>query len=399
MPLAPLAVTIKLEDILCRDEGDGWGNAEPYLWTVFFKMDGSTCILNDDLTLSGSALVVPTPGSHGNLLDISVDEGDTILVPSIIGEWNTTLSPIPPPPSLGSLTSGVSGIVGFVCILMEEDNFSDNGAEAGHRAFSDSVQSVLNGMINSHSFIDLAITQSDVAKFADDAKRAIANAVKNQQDFFDNVWSWLNPDDVIGSTVFTFTHNELQNNMFEAFYERWTDEGDWELRGHIVSAPVCTFDLAAHFAKSLCRDVDLQPLRKFRHTRPGELRGLRDWLAFLGRNNAELARVVLHDKALQEALVDLLAGAVRAADDLDAPVPAEYFRVGKLLLEAFAKGGGRRARIDAGRLLSLLHLAEGKSPAEIIGILSRISPGRHPRDTSGNRVSTMRGPTGKKHQL
>jgi hypothetical protein len=49
-----LRVWMKLDNIRCYDEGDGWGDAEPYLWTVFFKIDGARPsdlkpIVGDDL--------------------------------------------------------------------------------------------------------------------------------------------------------------------------------------------------------------------------------------------------------------------------------------------------------------------------------------------------------------
>lgn len=92
-----LQTYVSLDRIHCYDEGDGIGSAEPYLWTVFSKVDGDTVVLGDDLFLHGTATVVTTPGSHGNLGDSGVDGGDTVAIPAAIGECQTTLKPIPVP--------------------------------------------------------------------------------------------------------------------------------------------------------------------------------------------------------------------------------------------------------------------------------------------------------------
>ncbi|MBD3677613.1 MAG: hypothetical protein HUJ27_04335 [Rhodobacteraceae bacterium] len=47
-----LQLNLDLDRIKCHDEGDGWGSAEPYLWTVFFKADGTTVAVTDALALS-----------------------------------------------------------------------------------------------------------------------------------------------------------------------------------------------------------------------------------------------------------------------------------------------------------------------------------------------------------
>jgi hypothetical protein len=83
-----LRVWMKLGHIHCYDEGDGWGDAEAYLWTVYFKIDGDGVALTDDLKLSGTAPVVTTPGSHGNLGTSDVNAGDDVPILSAIGEWS-----------------------------------------------------------------------------------------------------------------------------------------------------------------------------------------------------------------------------------------------------------------------------------------------------------------------
>lgn len=147
-----LNLTLQLDHIHCFDEGDGWGNAEPYLWTVFFKIDGTTCQVTEDLRLSGTATVITTPGSHGNLGTTDVDAGDDVSIPEPIGLFQTTLKPIPTPASLSGLVPDVPGVAGVACILMEEDNVSDDGAEAGHAALNAGVRNALDQIIATRTF-------------------------------------------------------------------------------------------------------------------------------------------------------------------------------------------------------------------------------------------------------
>ena len=62
MARPPMRWLINLNPLDCHDEGDGIGDAEPYLWTIFFKCDGSTLAVSDAGKIEGSALTFPTPG-------------------------------------------------------------------------------------------------------------------------------------------------------------------------------------------------------------------------------------------------------------------------------------------------------------------------------------------------
>jgi hypothetical protein len=90
-----LPVSVKLSSIYCRDEADGIGDAEPYLWAILFKIDGETIRQAPGLPLLvGDAVFHFGPGSHGNLGTRSVDAGETVQIPAAIGEWHTGLQPI-----------------------------------------------------------------------------------------------------------------------------------------------------------------------------------------------------------------------------------------------------------------------------------------------------------------
>jgi hypothetical protein len=53
-----LNLTIKLNKLHCYDESDGPGDAKPYLWTVFFKVDEDTVTVTEKLGLQGTATVI-----------------------------------------------------------------------------------------------------------------------------------------------------------------------------------------------------------------------------------------------------------------------------------------------------------------------------------------------------
>ena len=127
-----LDVELRLTNLHCFEEGDSAGSAEPYLWTVFFKIDGDTTVVNDKNALQGTATVVGTPGNHGNLPNHDVDPGENILIPAAIGVFNTRLRPIPLVVPIGDVTE-VGGAVGVITVLMEQDNTSNSDVAQGHR--------------------------------------------------------------------------------------------------------------------------------------------------------------------------------------------------------------------------------------------------------------------------
>lgn len=73
MARSSVRVRVQIADLLCRDEADGIGDAEPYLWPIFFKIDGDNYVVANGLT--GNPWIASTLGGHGNLDDTDVDAG------------------------------------------------------------------------------------------------------------------------------------------------------------------------------------------------------------------------------------------------------------------------------------------------------------------------------------
>jgi hypothetical protein len=376
-----LRVWLKLDRIHCHDEGDGWGSAEPYLWTVFFKIDGDTVALTESLTLSGTPTVVATPGSHGNLGDTDVDAGDDLSIPSAIGDWSPFLTPIPVPASLKPLVGDdLPGVAGVVCVLMEEDNVTDDGAEAGHAALNTAVASALADIIATRSFSNPDITEEEIDQYMEAVRDAVSDAVKSQQSFFENLWSWLNEDDTVGTRVFFWKHGDLADGDPIDFAQRWEDEGDWELFGHINATVVCTAEAAAA-ASDILDAMFSRVSRNMRSFRDREVGGtnLQLWWSLAERNSPQLGYSLRRDPQLVEAAAALMGAVPELLENREAPLSRDHVGHARRILQRLREVGNRQTRIDASRALDVLGHLQGRTVREAIELLSSVQPGRTPR--------------------
>ncbi len=374
-----LNATLQLDRIHCFDEGDGWGNAEPYLWTAFFKIDGTTCHVTDDLRLAGTATVVTTPGSHGNLGTTDVAAGDNVTIPSQIGLFQTTLKPIPTPAALSNIVPDIPAIIGVVCVLMEEDNVSDDGAEAGHAALNAGVMSALNQIIATRSFTNQDITEAEINKFVGAIEDKVKDAIKNQQNFFENIWSWLNADDTIGSKVFFFTQDQLAPGKTVNFSERFKNEGDWQLFGHAIATVQCPAEAVANLGKILSGQktaYDADGMRRFRDTDFRKMPGLQEWWQKAERLAPHVAQAAILDRSMHAAAAGLLKGAGDLLKQRDKAIPEAVIRHAQTVFQGLLKSGNREAKKVAAQGLQVLPALNGKTPNQAFELLSKVTPMR-----------------------
>lgn len=365
---------VRLDWIHCYDEGDGWGNAEPYLWTVFFKIDGSGVRVTEALKLSGNAVVEPTPGSHGNLGDNDVDAGDDVRIPSAIGEWKTLLRPIPVPDSIKPLVDDLPAVVGVVCVLMEEDNVSDAGAEAGHNALNSGVAAALEKIIATRSFSNPDIKPQEIDQYLDAVAAGVSAAVEDEQGFFENIWSWLNADDTIGSKVFYWK----QDDIFPApvyFSQRWENEGDWEIFGHVnatVACPASGLAAGSHVLDSIFQTAAPR-MREFRDSEFAGT-GLAAWWALAERNAPELTFALQKEDSTAAAAGYLLKELPGLLDCRDDPLPEGYLDRLDELLRAVSKTGSRQARRDTALILDVLPQVRDMTAGQVLEFLDSHPP-------------------------
>jgi hypothetical protein len=379
-----LRVWMKLDHIHCYDEGDGWGSAEPYLWTIFFKVDGESVFVIDALRLSGNAVVRSTPGSHGNLGVDDVDAGDDFPVPAVLGEWNPFLSPIPVPDSIRPFVDDVGGIVGVACVLMEADNVTDDGAEAGHQALNGAVRSAMDEVIATRSFTNPDIDSAEIDQYMSDIQSRVQDAVEGEQNLFENLWSFLNPDDTIGFRVFYFKHDELAAGATIPFSQRWRNEGDWELFGHISASVACPARALAGLSETLqdLFDQASPAMKRFRDEEMSQRPGLGRWWELAERNVSQLLPMITGDSELQHSIETLMRVAQKAILGGDETIPPDDLGAVESIMNRLQHEGGRQARLDASRALAALKHLQGRTFAEAIEFLSSVAPARYPTASS-----------------
>lgn len=371
-----LRVLIKLERINCFDEGDGIGSAEPYLWTVFFTIDGQTTFVSESLKLVGEADVIFTPGSHDNLGTSSVDPG-IVIVPAAIGERSLTLVPIPLPASVHEIAGvDLPGIAGIICVLMEEDNVTDAGAEAGHQSLNLAIKSVLDEVIATRTPTNTTPTDEEIEDLIEDVSEKVSDAIAEQQGFFENIWSFLNADDQIGSKAFFFTGDKLLDEGPIHFSQRFENHGDWEIVGVASATVICPANtLAARIGK-----VDPRLLDRLRDFRDKNFAGsqLGRWWELAERHAPALALAFENEPELARAAAGLASELPAILDRPESYLTKEQLGYVDALLSGLERSGSRRARIDAGRAKGILPLLQGLTVQQAIELFSKITPGRYP---------------------
>ncbi len=229
-----LHVVVHLHRIHCYMEGDGWGSAEPYLWSIFFKIDGTTVQQdpNNPFALVGGAEFYFGPGSHGNLSSHDVDPGDSVSA-GPAGVWQTKLSRITVYNPFQKTTAAAPGIVGAVFVLMEENAISDSDAEAGHKALNAYVQKRINEFVLALDLFELTVEANKLAieeglsssealekvlkarvgelkdALADGAKAEIKKAIKGELNIFQKLLAFFDADAMIGNHAVTYSLDEI----------------------------------------------------------------------------------------------------------------------------------------------------------------------------------------------
>ncbi len=369
----------------------------PYIWTVFFKIDGSTVRVNAGETLSGNATVVFTPGSHGDLGDNSLQVGQGVDILSPQGWWSDVLQPIPVDPSVQSqVGEDVPAFFGAVAVALSWEHVTDQAAEAGHQALNAYVQSAINQVVANIGPAHPLPTPADIDSFTAGAADAIASAVEDAQSDIDNIWSWFaGADEEIGSYTWLFNQDmfpDTSDHMdisqpISVQVDRW---GAWGIDGTLDVTDRCpagtslfVLQKQEHKKGAIEKIADgMAAMRSFRDL--GRLRaipGLGWWWDRATTHTAELAKLLRGNETLRSGVGNLLAGMSGVLRDPDAPIPKPLLDELLVVLAEAGKSGSRLLALDSRRAARIVEQLHGKSLHGLETVLAqeRLTTGGGPR--------------------
>lgn len=228
-------VKLNLQTLRCVQPDED--EEEPYLWTFFFKLDGSTVrqVQPNVLQLVGNVQVTAGAGGHGNLDKKTLHSGELSNIPTNVGAYEATLRPIRLQ-VLGTPIVIPGRLVAF-CVLMEEDATADSSILKAHAALRDFIevrwndfignglnQSTITGEMSAIQQNNPALTgrplimqavQNLIDRFVDRLESPAADLVQQQviddSDVLDLIVNWFDADDSMGTSRVIFDERQIIN--------------------------------------------------------------------------------------------------------------------------------------------------------------------------------------------
>lgn len=386
----------------------------PFLWTVFFKIDGTTARVAETGNLDGTATVFPTFGGHGDLGIWAMSPLERVGIPDAYGFWMSELTPIPIDPSiqpfLDLIAASDPSIVvdppptfGFIALLLNDGgHIPAHAVAAGYAAFVNGVQTFLDSQLDDR----LGINQTSPSPF--DLKTA-QDAIKDQiiHDIFASMnpweagWALSGADSFVVSWVGIFNANDASRDFDRAAVSR--PLGTWNLEGsvtitdpcpaeavaQIVEGTIFENDGAARARRSRDTEAPLQAMRRFRDDGDfSKYPGLISWWREARTNTAEAALILSRDKQMRAKVRRLFATVPAILNKLGDPVPAASLTDARRILKHLEGKGSVRIGSFAHRVNALVEKCEGMTGREILKLFSkngRPSPPRPRKDSKKAR--------------
>ncbi len=211
------------EDALYSD-GD-----EPYLWVLYFTVDGTTVDLGKPGSASasffsphrrvrdhrGGQTQYTQIGSHDNLGRSGVDKGADFPIPPLLGTYADRLTPIRGLPQDQDLAKRAT-LAGVIVVAMDEDGSSEAAAEAGRREFERAMKEEINAAVRR---LNPNVDANEIARRV--ADRVVDKMKAETLRGWTNVLRFLagvaDPDDFIGADFQYTTYEQIERSGTVSF--------------------------------------------------------------------------------------------------------------------------------------------------------------------------------------
>ncbi|MCB0274429.1 MAG: hypothetical protein KDI06_06430 [Calditrichaeota bacterium] len=237
-----LEIDFHFSNLRCLKSPNNGRTGPPFLWTVFFKVDGQAVRVRKDFRITGKARMHYSEGSHGNLVSEMPAEGVRIGIPDAIGRWQTSLKPIPVP----IFETTFPALIGAVSVLLMQGNVTDAGAEAGHQRLNHYIGDAINQSISHFDprRVNILHAEESVKKyfehrvltFTEGVVGTVENAVRNAQSILENLWSLTRKDTLVGFQIWEFYQHEIFRNSKQiplSVHLGDESKGLWEISGNL----------------------------------------------------------------------------------------------------------------------------------------------------------------------
>jgi hypothetical protein len=363
--------TIKWKEITVASGGGGEErpSLSPYLWTIFFKVDGTSVMMSDTYYLFGTADVEPARGGHGDLGVWSMSVGETVAIPDELGFWSTSLKPFFIALSAQPFFDN-PGVpqpqAGFGCIailLRDGGHIPAHAVEAGRQALASSLQTFLDGqLVERLGVVQPTIPAGDLAQAQANISKAVSEAMINSLSLLEKVWALSGYDEPIATwRIIKNAASPSKSEVIPAG-DAFSKFGKWELSVNVTITDPCpaeaveTLIRAAFGGEAAAAEPvgagpsspssPLGAMREFRDS--GGLRdrpGLRLWWQEARANTAEMVRLLASDKKLRSAAATVMRAIPAALGALAKPLPKDIAKALDVLLQRFeAKGSPKLKR-------------------------------------------------------
>ena len=229
MSLSTLKVNFNLDSVICNSESEG-GRSQPYLWTVFFSVDGPNITIDSTNHLVGIPFFQDQTGDQGNLDVDHVTADNEIPVPPAVGKL--LIPRIMEPLKHDQNSSTFAGFIGCIATLLDQDSSLGRDIQEVHEVYNNVVREEFINLFPKLHPPNFQPSPNQINDTAKKITKKVDMALKERRR------PDRDSDDRIGTTMFTFSQTQLAATPVISFKSRISQgEDDWEVSGK-VSAQV-----------------------------------------------------------------------------------------------------------------------------------------------------------------